>query len=376
VYIWNWEPDPSTVGAGTSPNWTPQGNTGALQAVDTGYTDATGCLCTGTRILTDRGEVAVEALRAGDRVASAFGGTASVTWIGHRRVDCRRHPRPHDVWPVRVRQGAFADRQPCRDLFLSPDHAVFVGGVLIPVRYLINGATIVQEPADAVTYWHVELPRHDILLAEGLPCESYLDTGNRAAFENGAGPTMLHADFARRVWQEEACAELVMDGPELQAVRSLLLARTEILGHAVTADPALRLRVDSQMLRPAGARPTYRFQLPDTARRIHLLSRSAAPAHLRDDSDDHRPLGVAVSAIVLDGAAIPLTDPRLGAGWHAVEHDPDGAGWRWTNGEAELKLPGGGRLEIAVVMTERYWVATPRAEATVHFVRGRCGTAA
>ena len=37
---------------------------------------------------------------------------------------------------------------------------------------------------------------------------------------------------------------------------------------------------------------------------------------------------------------------------------------------------GGDRLEINVVMAERYWVATPRAEATVHFVRGRCGTAA
>ena len=229
VYIWNWEPDPSTVGAGSSPNWTPQGNAGALQAVDVGYGDAGGCFCTGTRILTDRGEIAVEALRVGDRAASAFGGTAAVTWIGHRRVDCRRHPRPHDVWPVRLRRGAFAEGQPRRDLLLSPDHAVFVDGVLMPVRYLINGATIVQEPADSVTYWHVELPHHDVLLAEGMPCESYLDTGNRGAFDNGAGPTMLHPDFARRVWQEAACAELVMDGPDLQAARFLLLARAEFL---------------------------------------------------------------------------------------------------------------------------------------------------
>jgi autotransporter passenger strand-loop-strand repeat protein len=37
VYIWNWEPDPSTVGAGSGPNWTPQGDTGSLQAVDAAY---------------------------------------------------------------------------------------------------------------------------------------------------------------------------------------------------------------------------------------------------------------------------------------------------------------------------------------------------
>jgi hypothetical protein len=59
---------------------------------------------------------------------------------------------------------------------------VHLDGVLIPVRHLLNGASIVQEPVDHVTYWHVELPTHGVLLAEGLPVESYLDTGNRPAF--------------------------------------------------------------------------------------------------------------------------------------------------------------------------------------------------
>ena len=170
------------------------------QAVTLSTTGVT-CCRAGTLIRTDRGEVPVEALRVGDRVVSAFGGTATVTWLGHRRVDCQRHPKPHDVWPVRVAAGAFGANQPRRDLWLSPDHSVFIDGVLIPIRYLVNGATIVREPTDAVTYWHVELPQHDILLAEGLPCESYLDTGNRGAFENGAGPTMLHPDFALRMGQ-------------------------------------------------------------------------------------------------------------------------------------------------------------------------------
>jgi hypothetical protein len=83
---------------------------------------------------------------------------------------------------VRVRAGAFAAGAPQRDLWLSPDHAVFVDDVLIPIRYLINGRTIAQERVDAVTYYHVELSDHEVILAEGLPCESYLDTGNRAAF--------------------------------------------------------------------------------------------------------------------------------------------------------------------------------------------------
>ena len=46
-------------------------------------------------------------------------------------------------------------------------------------------ATVVQQPVEKVTYFHVELPVHDVLIAEGLRCESYLETGNRAAFANG-----------------------------------------------------------------------------------------------------------------------------------------------------------------------------------------------
>jgi hypothetical protein len=66
---------------------------------------------------------------------------------------------------------------PVRDLWLSPDHGVFVDGVLIPVKHLFDGVAIVSEPRDSVTWWHVELPQHAVLLAEGLPCESFLDIG-------------------------------------------------------------------------------------------------------------------------------------------------------------------------------------------------------
>ena len=154
----------------------------ALGAVDLALGLPVACFAEGTRITTDRGCIAVQNLRVGDNIVASVGGLRPVQWLGHRRVDCARHPRPCDVWPVRVRADAVAPRQPARDLLLSPDHAVFLDGVLIPVRYLVNGASIAQMPIDALTYWHVELPMHDVLWAEGLPCETYLDTGNRAAF--------------------------------------------------------------------------------------------------------------------------------------------------------------------------------------------------
>ena len=93
---------------------------------------------------------------------------------------------------MRVKVGAFGTGRPRRDLVLSPDHAVHGSAladgpaVLVPVRYLVNGATIVQEAADAISYFHVELDRHDVLLAEGLPTESYLDTANRSGPQHKA----------------------------------------------------------------------------------------------------------------------------------------------------------------------------------------------
>ncbi len=148
------------------------------------------CFAAGTRILTAAGEVPVEELCFGDRVPTLGSRLARIAWLGHHRIDCRRYTCPTGAWPIRVRAGALGERLPARDLLLSPDHAVFVGGVLIPIRHLFNGCTVVQEPVEDVTYYHVELATHDVILAEGLPCESYLDTGNRAAFANGGAETL------------------------------------------------------------------------------------------------------------------------------------------------------------------------------------------
>ena len=210
-------------------------------------TAAAPCFASGTRLLTVAGEVAVEALAVGDLLPTRLGGgLARVRWIGHREVDCRRHPRPWDVWPVRVSAGAFGPGAPLRDLWLSPDHAVVVDDVLVPVRYLINGATIAQVARARVTYWHVELEAHDVVLAEGLPVETYLDTGNRAAFANAEGAVAMTAEFARGVWAAEGCAPLATEGPAVEAARALLVERAEALGFVLTGEAGVRLEVDGR----------------------------------------------------------------------------------------------------------------------------------
>ncbi len=149
------------------------------------------CFATGTAIRTARGDVAVEDLLVGDRAVTASGATRPIVWIGHRHLDCAALPVPSEGWPVRVRAGAFGvgrhgTARPGRDLRLSPGHPVLVDdgadGVLVPIMCLINGTSVARAPVDRLTYWHVELDAHDVLLAEGLPAESYLDLGGRAWF--------------------------------------------------------------------------------------------------------------------------------------------------------------------------------------------------
>ncbi len=199
------------------------GDLAALEVVSNGTIGDPPCFAAGTRIAAERGEVAVEALRPGDRVrVLGDEGWVPVVWVGRRHVVCRRHPRPRSVWPVRVAAGAFGPGRPGRDVFLSPDHALFLEGVLIPVKHLIDEAAIVQVACEEVTYYHVELPRHAVLLAEGLAAESYLEAGDRANFANGGGVVALYADFATLRWEAQGCAPLVVTGREVEAARSML----------------------------------------------------------------------------------------------------------------------------------------------------------
>jgi len=332
-----------------------QGFTFANSSGGLDITLAPPCFRAGTQIATDRGPVAVEHLQAGDRVRLArSAATADIAWLGHRQVNCRRHPDPRAVWPVRILAGAFAPGRPRRDLFLSPDHAVFIDGVLVPIRYLVNGATIAQVETDSVTYWHVELASHDVILAEDLPCESYLDTGNRASFANGGSSIALQPDFALRIWEQAGCAPLVRGGEAVAAIFATLLARAKHLGFRLTDDPMLHMSAGPRRVFPTITGIRHHFRVPPGTHRITLKSRSAIPLHLGRANDPRR-LGIAITRLHGNGHPIALTDPRLLQGWHSPEHDGATRTWRWTNGTATLDATGLTDLTLDVAYTEHYW---------------------
>jgi hypothetical protein len=192
------------------------------------------CFCSGTLISTSRGEVAVESLQVGDRAITASGELRTVIWIGHRTLGIER-PLVSEQAPIRVRAGAFGSGLPRRDLLLSPGHPVLVGadanaqgGVLMPIMCLINGTTIARTHVESVTYWHVELDTHDILLAEGLAAESFLDFGCRPFFEEASDHRLHDPDYVPPGLSAR-CRPVAIDGPlvDLERVRlSAVFAQT------------------------------------------------------------------------------------------------------------------------------------------------------
>jgi Hint domain len=307
-------------------------------------TGAPTCFAHGTLIATVAGSIPVESLKAGDIVATASGETTAVTWIGHRRFSLATRP---DVAPIRITAGALAAGVPSRDLLISPEHAMGLDGKLVPARLLVNGSTIIRDTSMAeITYFHVELPRHDLLLAEGAAAESWLDTGNRGMFANAVGPVDLHGDFtpdlASEAWRTRACAPLVEGGVALAMIRARIEGRAVASGAGAGTTQTLWLETVG----------IHSVTLPAGSTGLVRLASVAARA-----TGDHRRLGAGITTVALNGDPLPLDDGRLALGFHGIEAC---GRLRWTDGQALLDL---GRsdddrlvtIDVNVVAADQDW---------------------
>jgi hypothetical protein len=314
----------------------------------------TPCFLAGTHILTERGEVPVEALSVGDRVVTLAGATAPIVWIGHGRVQVTRGRRCAAT-PILVCKNALAANVPHRDLRITKGHSLFLDGVLIPAEFLVNHRSIRWEDhAHTVSFYHIELAAHDVLIAEGAAAESYRDDGNRWLFAN-----------ASTSWGEPAkppCAPVLTGGPIVDANWRRLLRRAGPAPRPpLTNDPDLHLLADGvridAMNRPDG---NWVFRLAAASCALRIASRAVVPAEF-GLARDERPLGVALRRITARqrSAARSLTadDPRLSSGFHPFEIRN---GYRWTTGDAEVPaefmagLDGPCFVELAVAETTTY----------------------
>ena len=328
------------------------------------------CYAKGTHLTTDRGPVAVEDLQVNDLVLTVSGKYEPVTWIGHRRVNCLRHDNPTVAWPVRIAKDAFGPDMPIRDLLVSPAHAIYVDGHFIAAASLVNGVTISQEPWSKVTYYHVELPTHNAVYAEGLAAETYLDADNRDFFLETEAVVELDAQFSeatpQEVYASKGYAPLASSGPVLESVRTKLLNRITELGHQLQDDPKLELIVDGASLEVLRTPVGLVAWIPEGAKTMTLRSNSFVPGYVYATSFDDRHLGVSVTSMRLGNKAIDLQSSALLSGWHDAETtyetnqaEQSAFTWRWTDGEATIALEQSGCLfEVTTQAAAKvYWQA-------------------
>jgi hypothetical protein len=317
-------------------------NGGAISTVDT-------CFAAGTLITTTKGEIAVEDLMVGDIVVTADGAEETITWLGHRDVKVTGS-NADAKYLVRIATDAVAPGVPRRDLLVTQEHCLLLDGVLVPARMLVNDATITLDRSiTSYTYYHVELERHAVILAEGLATESYLDTGNRGNFANADMVAMVPAygaNAGHKAWSK-AAAPLAVDRATVEPIWRRLADRAAARGlvagaPVLTEDAGLHLVTEAgQALWPVAAENgRFLFMLPPATNAVRLRSRASRPSDVAGPFvDDRRMLGVQVGEMRLTHGrrAVALQAEHAASGWHVSGAAEQG---RWTNGDAALAIPG------------------------------------
>jgi hypothetical protein len=144
------------------------------------------CFLKGTRIHTAEGERKVENLAVGDLLPTLFGGMRPIQWVSryaYKKSDPAK-PWARYARPVRIARSALAPGVPRADLFVTSGHALLIDDVLVLAGDLINGTTITLYAADEfdeLKFFHIKLETHDVICAEGAPCETQLTVEETAS---------------------------------------------------------------------------------------------------------------------------------------------------------------------------------------------------
>ena len=176
----------------------------------------------GTHITLASGEQRrIEDLQVGDKVLTRDDGPQEVRWIGQTTLRA-----VGEFAPIVIRRGALHNEN---DLLLSPDHRIFIyqrqdrlgagrSEVLVKVRHLVNGESVVREDGGFIDYYQLLFDDHQIIYAEGIAAESLLiDQRTRPALPPEAAASGRHGYRAHLSY--EVSERLLADGNAVEKLR-------------------------------------------------------------------------------------------------------------------------------------------------------------
>ncbi|MDI2112321.1 Hint domain-containing protein [Commensalibacter nepenthis] len=317
----------------------------------------TPCYLAGSMINTPKGDIPVEQLKIGDYVTTFDVATNSyqnkkIIWVGTRKVTIN-HQLPDDMagYSVCIKKDAIASNNPYQDIWVTPEHCLFFDGKFIPVRMLVNGASIYYDYSlNGFDVYHIETKEHSIIIANGMFSESFLNTKNHNLFHKQGNIITLH-NQASKTWKD-AAVPLDVSQEFVKPLFNQLKKRAIEHGYTDQTIPyTLTRKTNLHLITNTGITlygnrndESYISIIPNDVTSVHIISNTSRPSDIIGPYvDDRRYFGVSIGEIILfNNQNIHQITTHLEKteleGWHNLSQSD----CRWTTGNAFL--PFGNKL--------------------------------
>ena len=196
------------------------------------------CYAAGTLIDTPDGPQDVAKLQPGDSVSTLDNAAQKILWVHHDQQPLDMVEK--DARPIIIRAGALGSGIPSRNLIVSPQHRILVGGggqlqdkfkseALVPAKSLLSlrGIRHVMGRRE-ITWIHFACKRHEVVVANGCLSESLL-----------LGPMVVNGLTAgecqalRDIYGTPATPDAALNGPPARQCLAVGVVRRQLASNDI-----------------------------------------------------------------------------------------------------------------------------------------------
>ncbi len=161
------------------------------------------CLMAGALLQTDKGEVAAQDLRPGQRILTRDKGFQTVLWVGYRQIAAQDMHADPGLRPVQIAAGALGPNLPSAPMQVPLSQRMLVEGprtklmfgareVFVPAAHLLGYPGIAAAPIADVMAVQLLCAAHEVIWVDGV----WTETHQAGAFTSMQTGTAQHAEIA------------------------------------------------------------------------------------------------------------------------------------------------------------------------------------